>query len=250
MDQQPDKIFRDKLQGYDSPVPSQAWNRVAANIQPKRRAVWWLSAAAVALIGSAAVFLYPLTKKSTQLAETITQLPRQKQSPTSNESDANAARSAEAITKKETSTPVPSANTNADKQSSRRKSTGPEKGKENSIEREDLPLITLPEPELVAMAEKESVLPSVIEDTNAAETSGRKTITIVLSAKEVNEKYLSKTNPAHATSAAEEASTLKNMLDKAYDLTHNQSPLGELRQKKNEILAMNFRKDKPRPQND
>jgi hypothetical protein len=42
---------------------------------------------------------------------------------------------------------------------------------------------------------------------------------------------------------------LRKLLDKAYDLKHNQDPLGDLRQKKNEIFALNFKNDKQRSEN-
>ena len=77
-------------------------------------------------------------------------------------------------------------------------------------------------------------------------SSPRKTRTIVFTPEEVNQKYLSRKNEARATSEAKQPSTLRNLLDKAQDLKHNQDPLGEIRQKKDEILAMNFRKEKQR----
>jgi hypothetical protein len=70
-------------------------------------------------------------------------------------------------------------------------------------------------------------------------------MTIVFSAEEVNEKYLDKKGMADATPESKAASSLRKLLDKAYALKHNQDPMGELRQKKNEILAFNFKDDKP-----
>lgn len=246
MDQQPDKLFREKLQGYDSPVPPQLWDRVADNVQPKRRKMWWLSAAAVALIGTTTVFLYPSKKESAPLAETVARPTPQEQAPPSGRSDTHTVPAEQATPRKNN----PIAQADADKQTPGRKTIVPKNESQRAIGREEIPVIAMPEPEAVALAKEEPILPAVTEETITQEVSSRKTITLVFTAKEVNEKYLSKTDPARATSEAEEASTLKNMLDKAYDLTHNQNPLGELRQKKNEILAMNFRKDKPRTQND
>ena len=39
------------------------------------------------------------------------------------------------------------------------------------------------------------------------------------------------------------------LLKKANDLKNNHDPMGELRQKKNEILALNFKGEKQRGQN-
>ncbi|NJM25281.1 MAG: hypothetical protein HC859_07115 [Bacteroidia bacterium] len=73
-------------------------------------------------------------------------------------------------------------------------------------------------------------------------------MTITLTVEEVNEKYLTKKTIADATTPEKKSSTLRKLLDKAYDLKHNQDPVGELRQKKNEILALNFKNDKRRQQ--
>ena len=250
MDQQPDKLFRDKLERYDPAVPPQLWNRVAANVQPKRRAVSWLSAAAVALIGSAAIFVFPLTKESTPVASTVIQPPPQEQSPSSNKSNAAETQSQQTIAIEESATPAPPMQVKGKQESSAKNGAPANKKTPHTIENNTLPVIAIPEPQPIAIAEENSILPSATEESANEPSSARKTVTIVFSAKEVNQKYLSKTSGHQATSNQEEASTLKNMLDKAYDLTHNQDPLGELRQKKNEILAMNFRKDKPRTQND
>jgi hypothetical protein len=93
-------------------------------------------------------------------------------------------------------------------------------------------------------------IPSIQEGSVAVQAvEEKKNITIVFTAEEVNEKYLVKKTDAEATADEKEASGLKKLLDKAYDLKHNQDPLGSLRQKKDEILAMNFKNEK-RTQND
>jgi hypothetical protein len=74
-------------------------------------------------------------------------------------------------------------------------------------------------------------------------------VTLIYSAEEVNEKYLNKKALAEATSDNKKPSTLRKLFDKAYDLKHNQDPFGDLRQKKNEILALNFKNEKQRSQN-
>ncbi len=93
---------------------------------------------------------------------------------------------------------------------------------------------------------------ATIEKKNADtidDNESPRNVTIVFTAEEVNEKYLAKNTEAQATPVGEETSGLRKLLDKAYDLKHNRDFLGELRQKKNEILAMNFKNDK-RTQND
>jgi hypothetical protein len=74
-------------------------------------------------------------------------------------------------------------------------------------------------------------------------------VSIVITSTEADEKYLDKKSLADATSEEKKSSTLRKLLDTAYDLKNNQDPFGDLRQKKNEILALNFKSEKQRSQN-
>lgn len=56
--------------------------------------------------------------------------------------------------------------------------------------------------------------------------------------------YLEKNLDDEATDDDKKQSTLKKLLQKANDLKTNQDTFGELRQRKNEILALNFKNDK------
>ena len=103
-----------------------------------------------------------------------------------------------------------------------------------------------------AVTSEESNIDVAIESANEPliTSSNAESVTIVFSAEEVNQKYLAKRPDADATPVAKETSGLKRLLDKASDMKNNQDLLGELRQKKNEILAMNFRNDKQNTEND
>jgi hypothetical protein len=61
--------------------------------------------------------------------------------------------------------------------------------------------------------------------------------------------YLKKNAEGEATSGSRKTSTLKRVLQKASELKNNdQDPFGDLRQMKNEILALNFKSEKQREQ--
>jgi len=72
---------------------------------------------------------------------------------------------------------------------------------------------------------------------------------IVITADE-SSKYLKKDFSAEknvlaqATSEEKKTSTFKKLLEKAEDLATNQDPLGDVRQMKDEILALNFKNEK------
>ena len=64
--------------------------------------------------------------------------------------------------------------------------------------------------------------------------------TIVITAAEANAKYLNQQYVADATPENKKSSKLRNLFEKAQDL----DPIGEIRQFKNEVLALNFRNEK------
>jgi len=70
-----------------------------------------------------------------------------------------------------------------------------------------------------------------------------KSVTLTYSTADVS-AYLNKNTEDEATEDERKQSTLKKLLQKANDLKTNQDPFGELRQRKNEILALNFMNDK------
>jgi len=79
---------------------------------------------------------------------------------------------------------------------------------------------------------------SVLEERN----------TIVIAASEVNQKYLRSPAADQATIETEITSSFRKLIDKAAAFKNNSSGLAELRQKKNELLAVNT--DKIRNRNE
>ena len=83
---------------------------------------------------------------------------------------------------------------------------------------------------------------AVTTPANAAVVPER-SMTLVFNTRET-EAYLDKNSLGEATEDGKDASTFKKLLQKARDLKTNQDPIGDLRLKKNEILALNFKNDK------
>lgn len=108
------------------------------------------------------------------------------------------------------------------------------------------PLAAMKDDASDALADPSPEESKVNSENVAVRDTDKKSITLIYTAAEVNEKYLEKRSVAQATLEEDKTSTLKKLLDKAYDLKNNQDPLGDLRQKKNEILAFNFKGDKQR----
>lgn len=248
MNQQPDKFFHEKLHGYQKPVSPEAWSKVAGNLQKRRRDIIWMrAAAAIALLATVGILLYPRTpdpasliagsKTPEQQAETRTPTPRDTATdsqPIAHEKrDSSVVIPDETPTRSQTAKPrmrvpkVPQVNPSAHEPKIA-------EAVEETAETTPLHIVT---DNAVAIVEEKTA--DTIDNKESPQN-----VTIIFTTEEVNEKYLAKNTDAEATPTSEETSGLRKLLDKAYDLKHNRDFLGELRQKKNEILAMNFKNDK------
>lgn len=246
MNQQPDKLFRDKLQSFQTPAPSGAWNRIENNLDKKKDKVLWLRIAASLLLVAVATFLlWPTNSINTQNPE-LTGSTKKHETVKPE------------VKKKEQAVQesLPQQNSIAEKENVspkailKKKKTQQQKpvDKIESINTENTVAVLneTPSHQNQVIEEKKEISsePVVVEKpaTVAAVTSQK--VKIIFSAQEVDNKYLDKKALADATSADKKPSTFKKLLDKAYDLKYNQDPFGDLRQKKDEILALNFRKEK------
>ena len=70
MTSQPDKLFREKLENFSTPVPAAAWGRIEAGLDQPGRSFWWVKiAASITLVGVAAFLLWPsATTQQTEIA--------------------------------------------------------------------------------------------------------------------------------------------------------------------------------------
>ena len=75
-----------------------------------------------------------------------------------------------------------------------------------------------------------------------AQTSYKENFKLILEVEEVDSKYLNKDVVAEATTETQKASGLKKLLHKAYHLKDNQDAFAELRDMKNELLALDLLK--------
>ena len=70
---QPDKLFRDKLDNYESPAPLSAWSKIEANLErPSHKGLWLKIAAGLALLAIALFAWYTTSNNNTsepQVAE-------------------------------------------------------------------------------------------------------------------------------------------------------------------------------------
>lgn len=247
MNDQPDRFFRDKLNDFQPPVSAGAWNRVSRNLGGKSdRTIWLKVAAGLLLLTAARMLIFPLQLDEPAMHLTENSSPVKEQEATPSEKMIPGAK--EAYMEKE-NRPSPTVTRPPEAESTERR-------KQDKAGRRRVPSAK-PRPGVQNPIATTETLPidhaSIADETHAGtlgpyaspQQAEKENVTIIFTAQEVNEKYLKKKNDvAEATPRTKDSSTWQKLLDKAYGLKHNQDPLGNLRQKKNEILALNFKNDK------
>jgi hypothetical protein len=234
--QQPDKFFREKLQNYQRTAPATAWERVESTLEKKTdyKFVWWKIAASFILLAGVTYVVWFHDSSSqavvTQNGDMTESLPKE----SSVEELGNIAELEDEVAKTESTPAVVPQETSKKSEAISRKT-----------QRNPLPVI--PEKKIVGDDEikdvksLENVTPPVASYNPSVVKPSR--IKITITSEETN-KYLDENALAEATLDDKKPSTLKKLLKKANDLKSNQDPFGDLREKKNEILALNFKNEK------
>jgi hypothetical protein len=226
MNQQIDKFFRDKLENYQTPAPDGAWNKLEKKINKKNQPGLWLKIAASFLLIAVSIFLLWPTNKSIPNNNTAVQKTEHSSRHANAEKIAVIDVPDEVKEQEITRTPL--------------KSSGIKKGNKKI----DVVMTEMPD---TAVTAKEIVRSETTATQNEVisepATHRNNAVTIIYKVEEVNEKYLDEKILVDATPDEKRTSTFKKLLGKAKALKKNQDPFGELRQKKNEILALNFSKE-------
>jgi hypothetical protein len=255
MNQPLDNFFREKLGQAHKPAPPAAWDRIDAGLHGRQRKGLWLKVAASVLVVAAGTFiLWPAedTTGSAPLAEApvknttpqhtvpqqtaptpvvVAPAPAVAHTPQAQPASKKQPRRAPRQTTPAVAQPLPVQQNVAVVQ--------PEAQQQDQHNHDangyepTAPLRPAPASSNVALAE-----------ADMDEEKNDESITLVYTANEIDEKYLDKEALAKATSAQKKPSTFRKLLDKAYDLKNNSDPMGGLRQKKDEILALNFKSEK------
>ena len=244
MNPQPDKLFKQKLENYQRPAPVSAWSRIEAGRSKKNNKYFWLKIAASLLL--LAVISYTLISINEADDNTIAQQgSRQENIKSLNETDSLHQE------KKSIPSPIikePDQRLTEIIKTKETKSTvkGRKEANSNIITTEEALDINKEVTLQNDLTPSEIVIAKINEEV--APTT-KKNFKLVIEADEVNKKYLKERDIAKATSNDESSSGIKKLLDKAQDLKNNQDPFGDLRQVKNEILALNFQTNKKHEQN-
>lgn len=221
MTSQPDKLFRDALENYQRPAPTNAWGKIDAGLNKSSDKGLLLKIAAGLLLLCVAGFLL----WSTGSSEKTTIAVKTNEPIKNNQKN----KSSEVITSATSDQKTESKNTTL---------------KKKVIKKGDSILIQ-------ESTESKNETTLIIAESNEASSSGQAVAeinstaeqpsrTIVYTAEEVNAKYLRKKTPSEATTETKKSSGIQKLMGLAYELKNTDNGLGDLRQKKNEILALNF----------
>lgn len=255
MNQQPDKLFRDKLHDFRRPVSANAWSRVEQQLEKKHNKLIWLKIAAAVLLVVTSVFVISTNEwfdgnNNNRISVRNHRAGQQDENARTDRkkdfSPKDSATHNEPTSAKKKGVVKEKVEKTKEAKKVQRKTT-----RQNDVHAIDNSLLTEVKEVTIDSVDMEHHHTAIDDNSpntlaTANNAHGRK---FVYAANEVNEKYLNKNSLADATDEKKKESTLKKVLDKAYDLKNNQDPIGDLRQMKNEILAMNFKNEKSRSQN-
>lgn len=244
MNQQPDKLFKQKLENYQRTAPVSAWSRIEAGRSKKNNKYFWLKIAASLLLLSVISYTIISINKVDDNSIVSQQNPLQENNKP-NETDT--------LLQEKKSIPSPVIKEPDQKLAEIIKPIETKsivKGRKEEISNTIVTEKNLNTNNEVTLQNNLTPIEIVVAEINEEVAPEKnRNFKLVIEADEVNKKYLKERNVAQATSNDESSSGIKKLLDKAQDLKNNQDPFGDLRQVKNEILALNFQTNKKHEQN-
>jgi hypothetical protein len=237
MSQQLDKLFSDKMRHYQKQAPAGAWERIEANLEKKTRHKfpWWQVAACVLFIMTMGYLTWFYAAEKNQPAIANAEQPHVAEPADKDQTTPEVIESSEVATSEQREVEAPVRHREIEKPKLKRSYSN-----------------IVSQPLAQALPESNKVLPeSQPADNQTVDVAAvpperennDRSMKFTISTDE-SDKYLNKTALAQATSEDRRPSTFKKLLKKANDLKSNQDPFGDLREKKNEILALNFKSDK------
>ena len=217
-----DRFFRKKVEDVVLQPRSEVWLKLEGNLSKKNKGLIWFRAAAALLLTGLLVTSIILLRdnRNQQVAEQVKTIP-----------------SAE-----------PTESTSKDNNLSQ--SSPRQEIKKNSVPRKSVSIKKIIEPDVIpqvieeADAEQLKIQEPLVEEV-ALVTRREKPIVIEYTLESIQPQ---KKETSLVTETSEKKTSLQKALEFARDAKNSDSPLGELRQAKDDLFAMSFRKDKQKKQ--
>lgn len=231
MSNQIDNLFKKKLEGHSIEPGPNVWSKVSASSSKKNRAVIWFRAAAALLLMVSAFWLYNNTNDNSS-SEIAVATPEElrKEEPVTIHEEVDATESLEEDKTIQTSLPP----SKSPKVASIAKKD--EKSKTKIAEPLRIELTTEP---LESIAQVDPILLENTIDIKEPDTSSKPIVIIYeLKSYAKNNEQESELEPL-----LQKKNGLKKVLDVANNIRTGESPLGGLRQAKEDLFALNFKKE-------
>lgn len=221
MNNKVDKLFKDKLEQHSLPPSAQAWEKVEAHLGKKNKMVVWRAAAALVLVGSVTFMILNWDR------ETPKEIAKTEHQESGDKSQQSQIKSQE--------TEVRSQDNEKGKQPAPERSVV----KKKSVVKQADPVIT---EQQLAIVEQPDKLPLTNsgETVTTPEIKKEKGITLTYTLPSIK-----KEQPAVEVAQEEIRKTgMQRVLEIAREVKNGDSPLAELREAKDDIFALDFKKDK------
>lgn len=239
MKQQPDHLFHNKLENFQLRPSADAWNRIEAGLDKKsNKALWLKIAAGLLLLSIASVLIWKIQPETNVLVDKTPQVTEP------------ASEKAQPIQPEETAVAAVDQDKNIKQEKTEKKDNRIVPAYKNRSTSLDQQLAVVePTPEEtsteVIQPETETLIAEVETITiEATETQNSTAVYIVMTATEVNQKYLLPQPEDEATSEGKKSSRMQKLMGVAMNIADGDGPLADLRQKKDELFALNFLEDK------
>lgn len=236
--QQPDNLFRDKLGNFQLDAPANAWSRIESGLdKSSNKGLWLKIAAGFLLLSVATVLIWKSSSKEVGPSIANNTVPKETKMP-ARESTPSAPQKG---TDNQLQNHQEEKNDSPIKASIKKKKHVPVPVPENTVahvdgvtDREKIvdAGVSLPVSDVLTAKEANEVAP---ETTNVQ--SG---VYLVYTAEEVNKKYLRKQPEEDATTDDKKSSRMQMLMGVANNLKNGDNGIGDLRQIKDEIFALNF----------
>ena len=233
MKQHPDQLFREKLENLELTAPANAWSRIETGLDKKSRKGFWLKiAAGLALLSVASFLIWNTTavnERNFIAQKTVIDGSDVKPNePIPSAMDTEASRNDVALQNEKVK--HPRVKFRIDKNSSATDNTVASIAPVEIQDANPTELVSQTTDVLVTEVKPESF-------TQPVESSA---VYLVYTAEDVNEKYLRKQPIDEATSDEKKPSRIQMLMAVAHNVTTGDSGIGDLRQIKDEIFALNF----------
>lgn len=231
MKQPVDSLFHKKLKNFQVEAPSSAWDRIDSNLGKQKSPFFWIRIAASLLILFVVGYSIFSTRTKTALPIAAVEETEPKEKLTTIvETQANLP--TQEIDQKQEVQQSLLASENSNKKINT-STTSPKLVAPQQIETPENTFT-----ENVLIAGNTTIEAAPLPDEKKYEPIN--TTTILISSEEANAKYLNEPFIADATPENKKSSKLRDLFEKAQDM----DPIGEIRQLKNEVLALNFKSEK------